>query len=322
MTRPVVTVTRRLPATVERRLAELHEVRLNATDEPLDASALRAALASSDAVVSTLGDPLDASVLRSQPRRARIIAHFGVGYDNIDVAAAREAGLTVTNTPGVLTDDTADLTLLLILAAARRATDGERELREGSWPGWSPTHLLGTRVSGKTLGLVGFGRIAQAVARRARDGFGMRVLAWSRSLDDAGASAARVTRCATFEELLRASDFISLHVPSTPDTRHMLDAARLALIPRHAFVVNTSRGDVIDERALIDAAGHGRIAGAGLDVFDREPAVSRELLALPNIYALPHMGSATTETRTAMGMRTVANLEAFFRGDPVPDRVA
>jgi lactate dehydrogenase-like 2-hydroxyacid dehydrogenase len=320
--RPVVTVSRRLPGAVEQRLAELFDVRLNTSDEPLGADRLSQALASSDGVVSTLGDPLGAATLDCRPVRARIIAHFGVGYDNIDVAAARARGMTVTNTPGVLTDDTADLTMLLILGAARRAGEGERELRAGAWTGWRPTHLLGTRVSGKTLGLVGFGRIGRAVARRARDGFGMRVVAWSRSLTETAANDAGVTRSETLEGVLTGSDVVSVHVPSSTETRPLLDARRIALLPRHALLVNSSRGDVVDEAALILALRRGEIRGAGLDVFEREPDVSQELLSLSNVFALPHLGSATEESRTAMGMRVVANLEAFFRGDEVPDRVA
>ena len=322
MGRTVVTVSRRLPGAVEQRLGELFDVRLNARDEALGPDGLSAALAASDAIVSTLGDPLDAATFSLRPVRARIIAHFGAGYDNVDVAAARARGVTVTNTPGVLTDDTADLTMLLILGAARRAGEGERELRGGAWTGWRPTHLLGTRVSGKTLGLVGFGRIGRAVARRARDGFGMRVRAWSRSLTEAAASDAGVERSDSLERLLADSDIVSIHVPSSRETRQLLDAGRIALMPRHAILVNTSRGDVVDEAALTSALRHGSICAAGLDVFEREPHVSRELLSLDRVYALPHLGSATVESRTAMGMRVVANLDAFFRGQEVSDRVA
>jgi lactate dehydrogenase-like 2-hydroxyacid dehydrogenase len=222
----------------------------------------------------------------------------------------------------VLTDDTADLTMLLLLAAARRAGEAERELRAGAWTGWRPTHLLGTRLSGKTLGLVGFGRIARAVATRAGAGFGMRVLAWSRSLTAAAAREAGVERRDTVEDLIRDSDFVSLHVPSTPDTRHMLDAGRLSAFRPHAFLVNTSRGDVVDERALVDALRRQALAGAGLDVYEGEPRIGPDLLALPNVVLLPHIGSATIESRTAMGMLVAANLDAFFAGATPPNRVA
>ncbi len=306
----------------------MFDARLNSTDIPFDAAALSQALASSDAMITTLGDPLHAATLHaatlsgSSEVRTKLLAHFGVGYDNIDIAVARELGITVTNTPGVLTDDTADLAILLLLATARRAGEGERELRAGNWSGWHPTHLLGTRVSGKTLGLVGFGRIGRAVAARARDGFGMRVLAWSRSLTDQQATDAGVVRCATIEALLTACDFVSVHVPSTHHTRHLINAERLARMRMGAFLINTARGDVIDEIALVAALRAGVIAGVGLDVFEGEPAVRSELLELPNAVLLPHIGSATDETRTAMGMLAVDNLEAFFSGRVVPNPVA
>lgn len=328
LTRPVVTVTRRLPPAVEARLAAAFDARLNVTDVPLDAAALSQALASSDAMISTLGDPLNAATLNAATLHGsasvgtKLIAHFGVGYDNIDVEVARALGITVTNTPGVLTDDTADLAMLLLLAAARRASEGERELRAGDWTGWRPTHLLGTRVSSKTLGIIGFGRIGRAVAARARDGFGMRVFAWSRSLTDQQAIEAGVTRCDSIEALLESSDFVSVHVPYSHHTRHLLNGERLSRMRLGAFLINTSRGDVVDEAALVVALRVRAIAGAGLDVFEGEPAVRPELMELPNVVLLPHIGSATLETRTAMGMLAVDNIDAFFAGRDVPNRVA
>lgn len=321
MARPKVTVSRRLPAAVEQQLQERYDTTLNASDDRLSADALTVALDSSDALVSTLGDPISADLLGRCRPRAQIIAHFGVGYDNIDVTAARTMGITVTNTPGVLTEDTADLTIALLLASARRMSEGDRELRAGNWTGWRPTHLLGTRLSGKRLGLVGFGRIAQAVARRARLGFGMQVHAWSRSLTDDVAAQHGIRRIADLDNLLGSSDFVSLHVPGNADTRHLIDAARLARIPAHAHLVNTARGSVVDQEALIDALTYRRIAGAGLDVFEHEPAVPAELLALPNVCAIPHMASATVESRTAMGMLVIKNLDAFFAGQQPPNRV-
>jgi len=321
MARPKVTVSRRLPAAVEQQLQERYDTTLNARDDRLSADTLAAALESSDALVSTLGDPISADLLGRCRPRARIIAHFGVGYDNIDVTTARTMGITVTNTPGVLTEDTADLTIALLLASARRMSEGDRELRAGNWTGWRPTHLLGTRLSGKRLGLVGFGRIAQAVARRARLGFGMQVLAWSRSLTSDVAAQHGIQRIADLGDLLGSSDFVSLHVPGNADTRHLIDAARLARIPAHAHLINTARGSVVDQEALIDALTHRRIAGAGLDVFEHEPAVPAELLALPNVCAIPHMASATVESRTAMGMMVIENLDAFFAGQQPPNRV-
>jgi lactate dehydrogenase-like 2-hydroxyacid dehydrogenase len=313
-----VTVTRRLPAAVEQRLTARFDVTRNTSDAPLGAAGLIAALRDSDAIVSTLGDPISADVLRAGAGRTKLIAHFGVGFDNIDIAAASELGIRVTNTPGVLTDDTADLTMLLLLAAARRASEGVRELADGSWSGWRPTHLLGTRLSGKALGLVGFGRIARAVAQRARSGFGMRVRSWSRSLTDAQAIEAGVERCETLDALLQSSDFVSLHIPRTADTRHVIDARRIALLQPHAYLVNTARGDIVDEGALITALAERRF---GLDVFEHEPRVPPDLLALPSVFALPHLGSATVETRTAMGMLAASNLEAFFDGAALPNPV-
>ncbi|MBI1810097.1 MAG: D-glycerate dehydrogenase [Gemmatimonadetes bacterium] len=322
MSLPIVTVTRRLPRAVEERLALLFEARLSPDDRALGAEGLARALAESDAVVSTLGDPLTADVLGRTPRRARVIAQFGVGYDNIDVAAAAALGITVTNTPGVLTEDTADAAMLLLLAAARRASEGARELREGRWTGWRPTHNLGVRVSGKTLGVIGFGRIGRAVATRARLGFGMTVIAWSRSLSPAQGAKTGVTVVDDLDELLAQSDFVSLHVPSTAETRHLIDARRLSRMRPGAILINTARGDVVDEAALIAALRDGRLAAAGLDVYEREPSIPADLLALPNAVLLPHIGSATIEARTAMGLLAVDNLVAFFEGRPVPNRVA
>ena len=323
MKRPVVVVTRRLPDTVERALSERFDARLNADDHPMSVDELRAALQGADALLCTVTDSFDAKVFDYESCRARILANFGVGYNHIDVDAARRLGLVVTNTPDVLTDDTADLAVALMLSVARRMGEGERQLREGAWTGWRPTHLLGTRVTGKTLGVVGFGRIGQAVARRARSGFGMSVLYTSRApvadevLTDTGAEHRPL------EALLAEADFVSLHVPATPETRHLIDAHRLRLMQRHAFLINTARGDVVDEPALIEALQAGTIAGAGLDVYQREPSVPAALMALPNVVLLPHLGSATMESRTAMGMRALENLVAFFEdGRTPPDTVA
>ena len=320
--RPVVTVTRALPAAVEAALRAEFDARLNPGDAAMDGAALRAALADSDAVMPTVGDRIDAAILAADPMRARIIANFGVGTDHIDLHAAAGRGLVVTNTPGVLTDCTADLTIALVLAVMRRLGEAERELRAGKWTGWRPTHMLGTRVSGKTLGIVGFGRIGRAVARRAHHGFGMRVLFHTphppspEACRDIGAEPRP-----SLERMLEECDVVSIHCPATPDTRHLIDAARLASLRPHAFLVNTARGDVVDEAALIDALRAGRLAGAGLDVYEREPAMSPGLLELTNVVLLPHIGSASQETRTAMGMRALDNLRAFFAGREPPDAV-
>lgn len=321
VSRPVVIATRRLPGAVERELSDRFEARLNDTDRPPTETSLRSALAEADGILCTVSDPFTADAFGSRKPRTKILANFGVGYNHIDLAAAGAAGITITNTPGVLTEDTADLAIALVLASARRMSEGERELRAGLWTGWRPTHLIGTRVSGKTLGIVGFGRIGRAVARRAVRGFGMRVLYATRSDHDDAEAAELGAEARPLDGLLRESDFVSLHVPSKPDTRNLIDARALSLMQSHAFLINTSRGDVVDETALIRALEGGAIAGAGLDVYRDEPEVPEALLALPNAVLLPHLGSATEESRVAMGMRAIENLTAFFDGGVPPDLV-
>ncbi|HEU4632116.1 MAG TPA: D-glycerate dehydrogenase [Gemmatimonadaceae bacterium] len=320
--RPVVVVTRRLPQRVEDALLERYDARLNTLDQPLGEAELRDAVRQADALLCTVTDRVTREVLTAAPRRSRLVVNFGVGVNHIDLAAAREAGIVVTNTPGVLTDDTADLAIALLLAVARRTGEGERLVRAGAWPGWAPTQLLGTRVSGKTLGIVGYGRIGRAVAQRARHGFGMRVLVHSRRPAAGEGTTAEIEWRAELDDLLVESDFVSLHCPATPDTRHLIDGGRLRRMQRTAYLVNTARGDVVDERALADALHAGTIAGAGLDVYEREPAVWPALLNAPNVVLLPHLGSATAETREAMGLRALANLDAFFGDGEPPDRVA
>ena len=323
MPRPRILVTRRWPEAVERRLCELFDTTLNTDDQRLSADELRAALRDFDAVLPTVSDRLDASVLSVDAARARILANYGVGYSHIDIDAARACGLVVTNTPGVLTDCTADLALTLMLMVARRAGEGEREVRAGQWSGWRPTHLVGTRLSGKTLGIIGMGRIAIAVARRAQHGFGMKVVYFNRSpVAPAQLAGLDATACARIEDVLAQADFVSLHCPGGGANRHLIDAARLAAMPPHAFLINTARGDVVDEAALVDALQRGRIAGAGLDVYENEPQLHPGLLALDNVVLLPHLGSATRETREALGMRVVDNLVAFFDGKRPPDQVS
>ena len=323
MPRPRILVTRRWPEAVERRLCELFDTTLNSDDHRLSADELRAALRDFDAVLPTVSDRLDASVLSVDAARARILANYGVGYSHIDIDAARACGLVVTNTPGVLTDCTSDLALTLMLMVARRAGEGEREVRAGQWSGWRPTHLVGTRLSGKTLGIIGMGRIAIAVARRAQHGFGMKVVYFNRSpVAPAQLAGLETTACARIEDVLAQADFVSLHCPGGGANRHLINAARLAAMPPHAFLINTARGDVVDEAALVDALQRGRIAGAGLDVYENEPQLHPGLLALDKVVLLPHLGSATRETREAMGMRVVDNLVAFFDGKRPPDQVS
>ena len=316
-----VVVTRRLPIQVEQRLTTLVEAELNGDDHPFSAEELRQALARGDGVLCTVTDRIDREVLSVEPMRARILANFGVGYNHIDVDHARTRGLVVTNTPGVLTEATADLAIALMLMAAQRLGEGERLVRRGGWTGWSPTHLVGADVSGRTLGIIGLGRIGRAVARRAAHGFGMPVLGCTpRPLPGAEAGSLGLRQVA-LEQVLRESDFVSLHVPATPETRHLINRERLRLMKPTAVLINTARGDIVDEVALADALRAGTIGAAGLDVYEREPAVTGELMGLENVVLLPHLGSATESTRTAMGMKAVDNLVAFFREGDSPDKV-
>ncbi len=314
-----VLLTRRWPAAVERALAASFEVTFNEDDQPLSRAALADALAHADVLCPTVTDALDAELLSAPSVRTRLIANFGVGFNHIDLDAARAAGIAVTNTPGVLTDATADLAMTLLLMTARRAGEGERELRAGAWSGWRPTHLVGTQVTGKTLGIVGAGRIGLATARRAHLGFAMRLLVHSRSAVDAALLTELGAEQCALDELLERSDFVSLHCPSTADTHHLINAERLALMQPHAILVNTARGDVVDEAALVRALDARAIGGAGLDVYEREPEVPAALLEHDCVVALPHLGSATAETRTAMGLRAMANVQAFTADQPLPD---
>lgn len=317
MSRPRIHVTRRLPEAVEARLGENFDVVLNAEDAPPDRAALAEAMRAADGLLPCVTDRFDAELLALPGRRVQIVANFGVGVNNIDLAAAQAAGVVVTNTPGVLTDATADLAMALILASTRRMSETEAILRGGEWDGFRPTGWLGMGLQGKTLGILGMGRIGQATARRAALGFGMRIAYFNRS--PVGPLDFAAEPCATVEALLARSDVLSLHVPGGGP--QPLTAARIALMKRGAYLVNTARGDVLDEAALAEALAAGRLAGAGLDVFAEEPKVPRALLELPNVTLLPHIGSATLETRTAMGMLAVDNLIAHFAGAELPARV-
>jgi lactate dehydrogenase-like 2-hydroxyacid dehydrogenase len=315
-------VTRRLPEPVHEALTRTFDARLNPDDRPLSAAELQAALRDADALLTTVTDKVTADVLSVEPRRAGLVANFGVGFNNIDIEAAKARGVSVSNTPDVLTDATADLAMTLLLMTARRAGEGERHLRGGQWTGWRPTHMLGTHVTGKTLGLIGMGRIARAVAQRAHHGFGMKVIfhdPFPPSPDIARSLGAEPR--GTLEDVLREADFVSLHCPATPETRHLMNQERFGLMRSDAFLINTARGDVVDEAALVQALERKTIAGAGLDVFEKEPQVTQALVAMDNVVLLPHLGSATRETRVAMGMRAFENLQRFFSGQPLLDRV-
>ena len=323
MSKPRVVVTRRWPEEVEAQLTEHFDVQLNPDDRAMTPGALKEAFATADAVFPTVTDRIDAEVLSAEPLRARLIGNFGVGFNNIDVDAAKARDLVVTNTPDVLTDATADLAMTLLLSVARRSGEGERHVRSGSWSGWRPTHMMGTQVTGKVLGLIGFGRIGQAMARRARWGFDMQILFFdpyppgNDVLRDLGAESRE-----SIEAVLEASDFVSLHCPATPENRHLMGAERLRQMKPEAFLINTARGDVVDEAALNDALEEKVIAGAGLDVFEQEPTVLPGLLERENVVLLPHLGSATRETRVAMGLKVLENAKAFFGGAKPPNRVA
>jgi lactate dehydrogenase-like 2-hydroxyacid dehydrogenase len=319
---PVIVVTRRWPEPVEEELIRRFPgVRLNTEDLPLGAGGLRAALEQADVVLPTVSDRLPAELFTGE-LRTRFLGNFGVGYNHIDTDAAAKAGIVVTNTPRVLTDTTADTAMTLLLMVARRAGEGEREVRAGRWTGWRPTHMMGADVTGKTLGIVGMGRIGVAVARRGHFGFGMPVIFYD-PVDfepDHGIPGAR--RVGTVEELLEAADFVSLHMPGGGENTHLMDTARLARMKPTAFLINSARGDVIDQDALIKALQSGTIAGAGLDVYEGEPDVPEALRHLENAVLLPHLGSATLETRTAMGMLVLDNLQDFLEGREPSCRVA
>lgn len=322
MSKPKVIVTRKWPAEAEEKLQEHFDVVLNKDDKPMSAEELQDALGNADALCPTVTDKVTADVLSADPLRAKIISNFGVGFNNIDTEAAKKRGLIVTNTPEVLTDCTADIAMTLLLMAARRTGEGERHVRNKEWTGWRPTHMLGTKVTGKTLGLIGFGRIAQAMAQKAHYGFGMKIIFHdpfppsNEIINRFGA-----VRCDKPEEVLEQADFVSLHCPGGEKTRHLINTERLKKMQSHAVLVNSARGDVIDEQALVTALKEGVIAAAGLDVFEKEPQVTEELLGMDNVVLLPHLGSATTETRVAMGLRVFANLKAHFDGEVIPDRV-
>ncbi|MDM9622545.1 D-glycerate dehydrogenase [Rhizobium sp. S96] len=322
MPRPKILVTRRWPSAVEAVLSERFDVTFNTGDQPMSAEAIADALRSHNGVLPTVSDKLPASVFEGETR-ARILGNFGVGYNHIDIAAAKAKGIVVTNTPGVLTDCTADIAMLLLLTIARRGGEGERQVRGGEWKGWCPTHMIGTKVTGKTVGIIGFGRIGKAFAQRCHFGFGMDVVFYNRSVvDPAEAARYGARQLPTVEDVLAMSDFVSLHCPGGAENRHLMNAARLAAMKPGAYLINTARGDVVDETALIAALQGGVIRGAGLDVYEAEPHVPESLRGMENVVLLPHLGSATEETRNAMGMKVVDNITAFFEGREPPDRVA
>ena len=319
--KPVVVVTRKLPEAVETRMMELFDARLNEDDRPMSAAELTAAVGEAEILVPTVTDRIDARIVAAAGDQLKLIASYGAGVDHIDLASARERGIVVTNTPGVLTEDTADMTMALILAVPRRLAEGERLVRSGDWQGWGPTSMLGHRIWGKRLGIIGMGRIGCAVARRAR-GFGLAIHYHNRRrAPEALEQELEATYWASLDQLLARMDIISVNCPHTPATFHLLSARRLALLQPHAYIVNTSRGEVIDEAALVRLLREGRIAGAGLDVFEHEPAVNPRLMGMENVVLLPHMGSATLEGRLDTGDKVIVSIKSFIDGHTPPDRV-
>ena len=319
--KPVVVVTRKLPDPIETRMMELFDARLNLSDEPMSHAELVEAVKVADILVPTVTDRIDSGLLSQANENLRLIANFGNGTDHIDLATARQRGITVTNTPGVLTEDTADMTMALILAVPRRLAEGERIMREGGWKGWSPTWMLGHRIWGKRLGIIGMGRIGQAVARRAK-AFGLAIHYHNRKpVPAAIEEELEATYWESLDQMLARMDIISVNCPHTPATYHLLSARRLKLIRPACYIVNTARGEVIDENALTRMLLNEELAGAGLDVFEHEPAVNPKLIELNNVVLLPHMGSATIEARIDMGEKVLINIKTFVDGHKPPDRV-
>ncbi|MEO0822003.1 MAG: D-glycerate dehydrogenase [Pseudomonadota bacterium] len=316
-----VVVTRRLPEAVETRMRELFEVRLNETDTAMPEPALADAVRSADVLVPTVTDKIDARLLAQAGPQLKLIANYGAGFDHIDVETARARGVLVSNTPGVLTEDTADMTMALILAVPRRIAEGVELMQSGEWAGWSPTAIMGHRIWGKRLGILGMGRIGQAVARRAR-AFGLQIHYHNRRrLHEDVEAELEATYWESLDQMLARMDIVSVNCPHTPATFHLLSARRLALMKKSAYVVNTARGEVIDENALTRMLVKGDLAGAGLDVFEKEPAVNPRLMGLPNVVLLPHMGSATEEGRLEMGEKVIINIKTFADGHRPPDQV-
>lgn len=322
MERPKVLVTRRWPESIEAQLQKLYDVTLNETDIPMSPAQIRDAIMTHDAVLPTVTDTVNQDALNAPNARCKILANYGVGYSHICETTAKAQGLVVTNTPDVLSDCTADIAMTLLLMVARRAGEGEREVRAGAWTGWRPTHLIGRKVSGKTLGIIGFGRIGQEMARRAHFGFGMKILVQNRSkIADEVLATCNATQVENIDALLPQCDFVSLHCPGGAANRHLINAERLALMKPTAYLINTARGEIVDEHALIQALTFDTIGGAALDVFDGEPRIAPALLDCDNLVVLPHLGSASQETREAMGERVLANLDDFFSGQTPRDRV-
>ncbi len=324
MAKPLVVVTRKLPLVIETRMKQLFNVHFNESDQPLSQQALGELVKTADILVPTVTDLIDADLLNKAGPQLKLIAHFGNGTDNIDIKAAHARGISVTNTPGVLTDDMADFTMALIVAVSRRFIDGSKVIPDGRWSGWAPEWMLGQRISGKSLGIVGMGRIGHALAKRAK-AFGLKIHYHNRRPTAAHIEKElEATYWDSLDRMLSHMDIISIHCPHTPATFHLLSARRLKLLPPHALLINTARGEIVDENALIEMLETNALKGAGLDVFEHEPCVSQRLISLANIgkvVLLPHMGSATVESRNEMGEKVIINIKAFIDGHKPPNRV-
>lgn len=319
--KPLVIVTRRLPEIIEARLMELFNTKLSLDDKPFSKNQLIDAVKEADILLPTVTDIIDKDVIENASSKLKLIANFGNGTDHLDLVAAQKKKIIVTNTPGVLTEDTADMVMGLLLAVPRKVIEGENLIRSGKWEGWSPTHMMGRRIWGKRLGIIGMGSIGQAVARRAI-GFGLNIHYHNRNrLPDVIEESHQATYWKDLDQMLPKMDIISINCPSTPETYHLLSRARLSTLQPHAYIINTSRGKVVNEEALAELLSIGKIAGAGLDVFEREPSVSEVLLGAPNTVLLPHMGSATVEARIEMGEKVIINIQTLLNGHRPPDRI-
>ena len=317
-----VLVTRKWPSSVEKKLKDNFDVTLNENDNPLSKAELIEAIENYDALLPTVTDSINDDIISSENRRSKIIGIFGVGFNNIDIESAKKNGVVVTNTPEVLTDCTADIAMLLILGAGRRASEGEFHIRKKEWTGWRPTHMMGSKITGKVLGLIGMGRIAQAVAHKAHFGFNMKIVYYDPYFKNYEiAEKFNAQTCDSIDDLLKDSDFVSLHCPSTKETKGLINLDKISKMKKNSFLINTARGDIVVEDDLVTALEKKLINGAGLDVYEEEPKVNSRLLELKNVFLLPHLGSATEETREAMGMRVLANISSFFDGKEPRDRV-
>ena len=317
-----ILVTRKWPKKVEEKLLTTFDTTLNVEDRPLSEAELIEGMKSYDALLPTVTDPITDKIISTSNKKVKIIGNFGVGFNNIDIDSAKRNSIIVTNTPEVLTDCTADIAMLLMLGVARRGSEGEFHVRKKEWTGWRPTHMMGTKVTGKTLGLIGMGRIAQAMAHKSHFGFNMKIIFFDPYFDNEDViKKFEATKLNSIDEVLSQADFVSLHCPSTKETKGLMNKETISKMKKSAYLINTARGDIVNENDLVEALKEEMIMGAGLDVYEKEPSVHKNLVQLKNVFLLPHLGSATTETREAMGMRVFENIQAFFNNKEPIDRV-